>query len=180
MEKNIKNEYHITVNDNIFRTKNAGFHAVLLFIICFAAQFIIDCILEQFKIVGDEHIRDNLPEIALVISVIIVCVYYYIREKRTNGVMCLEVSFLSDNVNILINGREYTVKYDEIAEVDKMMVIDRIHDEKGCYRMKIKCHGRSNIEFETTAQEYEKHLDFEDTELFIFYDACKRAGIKCC
>ena len=29
MEKNIKNEYHITVNDNIFRTKNAGFHALL-------------------------------------------------------------------------------------------------------------------------------------------------------
>ena len=126
MEKNIKNEYHITVNDNIFRTKNAGFHAVLLFIICFAAQFIIDCILEQFKIVGNEHIRDNLPEIALVISVIIVCVYYYIREKRTNGVMCLEVSFLSDAIKILINGREYAVKYDEIAEVDKMMVIDQI------------------------------------------------------
>ena len=154
MEKNIKNEYHITVNDNIFRTKNAGFHAVLLFIICFAAQFIIDCILEQFKIVGNEHIRDNLPEIALVISVIIVCVYYYIRE--------------------------YAVKYEEIADVDNMMVIDRIHDEKGCYRMKIKCHGRSSLEFETTAQEYEKHLDFEDTELFVFYDACKRAGIKCC
>ena len=114
------------------------------------------------------------------ISVIIVCVYYYIREKRTNGVMCLEVSFLSDAIKILINGREYAVKYDEIAEVDKMMVIDRIHDEKGCYRMKIKCHGRSSLEFETTAQEYEKHLDFEDTELFVFYDACKRAGIKCC
>ena len=94
--------------------------------------------------------------------------------------MCLEVSFLSDAVKILINSREYTVKYDEIAEVDKMMVIDRIHDEKGCYRMKIKCHGRSSLEFETTAQEYEKHLDFEDTELFVFYDACKRAGIKCC
>lgn len=104
----------------------------------FAAQFIISCVLEQFKIVGNEHIRDNLPEIALVISVIIVCVYYYIREKRTNGVMCLEVSFLSDAIKILINGREYAVKYDEIAEVDKMMVIDRIHDEKGCYRMKNK------------------------------------------
>ena len=155
MEKNIKNEYHITVNDNVFGTKNVGFHAVLMFIMCFAAQFIIACILEQFKIISNEHIKDNLPEIALVISVIIVCVYYYISEKRTNGVMCLEVSFLSDNVNILINGREYTVKYDEIAEVDKMMVIDRIHDEKGCYRMKIKCHGRSNLEFETTAQEYE-------------------------
>ena len=59
MEENIKKEYHITVNDNVFRTKNVGFHAVLLFIICFAAQFIISCVLEQFKIVGNEHIRDN-------------------------------------------------------------------------------------------------------------------------
>lgn len=180
MEKDIKNEYNITVNDNVFRTKNSGFHAVLLFIICFAAQFIIGCILEHFEIISSEHIKNNLPEIALVISVIIVCVYYYFREKRTNGVMRLEVSFLSDAVKILANGREYIVEYDEIAEVDKMMVIDRIHDEKGCYKMKIKCHGRSSLEFETTAQEYEKHLDFEDTELFIFYDACKRAGIKCC
>ena len=77
MEENIKKEYHITVNDNVFRTKNVGFHAVLLFIICFAAQFIISCVLEQFKIVGNEHIRDNLPEIALVISVIIVCILLY-------------------------------------------------------------------------------------------------------
>ncbi len=46
MEKNIKNEYHITVNDNVFGTKNVGFHAVLMFIMCFAAQFIIACILE--------------------------------------------------------------------------------------------------------------------------------------
>lgn len=46
MEENIKKEYHITVNDNVFRTKNVGFHAVLLFIICFAAQFIISCVLE--------------------------------------------------------------------------------------------------------------------------------------
>ena len=58
--------------------------------------------------------------------------------------MCLEVSFLSDAVKILINSREYTVKYDEIAEVDKMMVIDRIHDEKGCYRTVSYTHLRAH------------------------------------
>lgn len=180
MEKDIKNEYQITVNDNVFRTKSSGLHAVLLFILCFAVQFIIDCIIEYLQIMRNEHIKENIPQIALVISVIVVCVYYHVREKRTNGVMRLEVSFFNDTVKILANGREYIVKYDEIIEIDKMMVIDRIHDEKGCYRMKIKCRGRGNLEFETTTQEYEKHLDFEGTELFIFYDACRRAGIKCC
>ncbi len=180
MEKDIKNEYHITVNDNVFRTKTSGLHAVLLFIVCFAAQFIIDCILEHFEIIRSEYIRDNIPEIAIVISVVIVCLYYHIREKRTNGVMQLDISFLNDAVRILANDSEYIVKYDEITQINKMMVIDRVHGEKGCYRIKIKCHGRSSLEFETTRQEYEKHLDFEDTELFIFYDACKKAGLKCC
>lgn len=61
MEKNIKNEYHITVKTMFLGLKNAGFHAVLMFIMCFAAQFIIACILEQFKIISNEHIKDNLP-----------------------------------------------------------------------------------------------------------------------
>lgn len=43
-----------------------------------------------------------------------------------------------------------------------------------------RVHGRSNLEFETTQQEYEDHLNFEETELFAFYDACKKAGLKCC
>ena len=85
-----------------------------------------------------------------------------------------------DAVKLLIKGREYRITYDTVTEVSKVMVIDRMHDQKGCYRMKIKCRGRSNLEFETTQQEYEEHLDFEETGLAVFYNACKEAGLKCC
>ena len=71
-------------------------------------------------------------------------------------------------------------RYHDITEVHKIMVIDRTHTEKGCYRMTIKRHGKSSLEFETTQQEYEEHLDFEKTGLAVFYNACKEAGLKCC
>lgn len=29
-------------------------------------------------------------------------------------------------------------------------------------------------------QEYEAHLDFEETGLFALYSACRQAGLKCC
>ena len=54
------------------------------------------------------------------------------------------------------------------------MVIDRTHTEKGCYRMTIKRHGKSSLEFETTQQEYEEHLDFEKTGLAVFIMPAKK------
>lgn len=176
----MENEYHITVNDSVFRTKRWGLHAVILFIGCFVLQFMVYSLLDHMGIIHNHDMEEYMPEIALAVTVLVTCMYYSIREKRTNGVMKLGISFREDSVKISANGKDYIIKYDEITEVRKMMVIDRMHDKKGCYRIKIKCHGRSNLEFETTQQEYEAHLDFEKTELFIFYDACKKAELKCC
>ena len=176
----MENEYHITVNDSVFRTKCWGLHAVILLTGCFALQFVVYSLVDHMGIIHNHDMEEYMPEIALAVTVFVTCMYYFIREKRTNGVMKLGISFREDSVKISANGKDYIVKHDEITEVRKMMVIDRMHDKKGCYRMKIKCHGRSNLEFETTQQEYEAQLDFEKTELFIFYDACRKAGVKSC
>lgn len=175
-----KKELTITVNDNILKTGNQRFYIVLLFIVCFTLQFALYSFLGYMGVFNNTHMEEYMPEIALLVTIIIICLYYHIREKKTNGVMHLTVSFLSDSFEIIINGKKYIVMYNEIKEICKMMVIDRVHDKKGCYKMKIKCHGKRNIEFETTDKEYEQHLDFEDTGLFVFYDACKKAGLKCC
>lgn len=173
-------EYQITVNDSVFRTKRQGLHMGILFIGCFIGLLLLYSLVTDIWNLRNTYVEEFMPEVALVISVLIVLLYYFIREKRTNGVMQLNISFLNDSLKIIINRKQYVIKYTDITEVCKIMVIDRMHDEKGCYRMKIKCHGRSNLEFETTQQEYDVHLDFEKTELFNFYEACKKAGLKCC
>lgn len=94
--------------------------------------------------------------------------------------MQITVHFGSDSMIFVINDTNNTVAYDQICEVCKIMVIDRVHDKKGYYRLKIKCRDRGNLEFETTEQEYEAHLDFEETGLFALYSACRQAGLKCC
>jgi hypothetical protein len=60
------------------------------------------------------------------------------------------------------------------------MLINRTYTEKGKYQLKIKSRGKSSLIFESVDQEYEQHLDFEETELSALYDACKSIGIKCC
>lgn len=175
-----KKELYITVNDNISITGNQRLYVVLLFIKCFALQFILYSFCGYMGLLDDTYVEEYMPEIALLVTVIIICLYYYIREKKTNGVMKLAARFFDDSLQIMVYGKEYIVKYSDIKEVCKIMLIDRVHTEKGYYRIKIKCHGRFNIEFESTGQEYEKHLDFEDTELFVFYAECMKAGLKCC
>ena len=121
-----------------------------------------------------------MPEGAFFIALLIVCVYYALREKRTKGEMQLKLQFDNDAIRLNVNRRQHVVRYHDITEVRKIMVIDRTHTEKGCYRMTIKCRGKGSLEFETTQQEYEAHLDFEETGLAAFYNACKEAGLKCC
>lgn len=178
--RGMKREYQITVNDSVFRTKRWELHAVILFVGCFLLQFLLYSLLGHTGVIQNPKLEAYMPEAVFITSFLVTCIYYWIREMRTHGRMKLDIAFLQDSVRLFIKGKEYQIPYDTVSEVSKIMVIDRTHDQKGCYRMKIKCHGRSNLEFETTQQEYEKHLDFEETELFLFYDACRQAGLKCC
>ena len=63
--------------------------------------------------------------------------------------MQITVHFGSDSMKFVVNDKNDTVAYDQICEVCKIMVIDRVHDKKGYYRLKIKCRDRGNLEFET-------------------------------
>lgn len=178
--KEMKQTYHITVNDSVLGPKRWEFHITIFIIICFAVQFLLYSLLDHMGKFHNPYLEDYMPDITLIITMVAICVYYIRREKRTKGVMELEIHFRDDSMSIIVNGKEYSVKYSAITEICQIMVFDRMHTEKGCYRMKIKCRGRSNLTFETTQQEYDARLDFEQTELFIFYQACKKAGLPCC
>ena len=172
--------YKITVNDSALSTKRWGLHAALLFMACYALEFLAYCLIDHIFRINNYYAEEYMPEGAFVIALLIVCVYYAHREKRTKGVMQLKLRFDSDAIRLNVNRRQHLVRYHDITEVHKIMVIDRTHTEKGCYRMTINRHGKSSLEFETTQQEYEEHLDFEETGIAVFYNACKEAGLKCC
>lgn len=180
METTMNQSYQITVNDSALSTKRWGLHAALLFIGCYALEFLAYCLIDHIFGIYNYYVEEYMPEGAFVIALLIVCVYYALREKRTKGVMQLKLQFDSDAIRLNVNRRQHVVRYHDITEVRKIMVIDRTHTEKGCYRMTIKCRGKGSLEFETTQQEYEAHLDFEETGLAAFYNTCKEAGLKCC
>lgn len=71
------------------------------------------------------------------------------------------------------------IPYADIKEVGKEMVLTQYASEKGNYKVKIKTKKQS-YRFLTPADEYEKHLDFEDTKLAEFYYEFRRHGVKCC
>lgn len=172
-------KFQITVKDSVFRTKGAGLHMCLLFAVCFLVQFIVYIILDQVGIISG-HWEDTIPFLALVISVLVVCVFYYIRDKKTNGVMKADILISQEKLQITVDGRSYLRNISDITEIRKVMLINRTYTEKGKYQLKIKCRGKSSLVFESADQEYEQHLDFEKTELSALYDACKNIGIKCC
>lgn len=124
-------EIQITVNDSVFPTKRGGLHAVLLFLGCFGLQFIVYGLLTQVGVFSGSKMESYLTEIAVVSSLLLVCLYYFMREKRTGGVMQITVHFGSDSMKFVINDKNDTVAYDQICEVCKIMVIDRVHDKKG-------------------------------------------------
>lgn len=172
-------KFQITVKDSVFQTKGAGLHMCLLFAVCFLFQFMVYIILDQVGIIPGKW-EDIIPLLALVISVLVVCVFYYIRDRKTNGMMKVEIMFSQEKLEITINGRQYIRNISDITEVRKVMLINRTYTEKGKYQLKIKSRGKSSLIFESTDQEYEQHLDFEKTGLSALYDVCKRMGIKCC
>ena len=172
-------KFQITVKDSVFQTKGAGLHMFLLFAVCFLLQFVVYVILDQLGIISGKR-EDMIPLLALVISVLVVCVFYYIRDRKTKGVMKAVILISQEKLEININGRQYIRNISDITEVRKVMLINRIYTEKGKYQLKIKSRGKSSLIFESADQEYEQHLDFEETGLSALYDACKSIGIKCC
>ena len=70
------------------------------------------------------------------------------------------------------------ISYTDIREVEKMMIINRFHSEKGYYRVKIKTMGRSYALY--SGEDSNKNLDFDETELSKIYFEFMKRGVKCC
>ncbi len=117
-------------------------------------------------------------EMVLLVLLVLLCVLMTKWEQYFPTTIELEVEFKKDAVLFQKGRKERKITYADIREVEKMMIINRYHSEKGYYRVKVKTRGRSYAMY--SGEESSKELDFDETDVSRIYYEFKRRGIKCC
>lgn len=145
------------------------------FAFAIACAYIICFVLEEVW-----HITVFPMEVALIIFLIPYFYLLYKWQRHLPDTQTLEVMLTPEFVVLAKGQSKRKIYYSEILAVEKNMVISsKEHPEKGYYRVKIKCKGRNYMIY-STQDEYNRHLDFEDTELSKVYFEFETRGIKCC
>lgn len=150
-----------------------GIVFLLIFLgVFFITLFLPDSMVEQY---------DDIISLAAIIPAVAGAVLVeYVMERKYGVTQQLFVDF-QEECCVLRKGRsEWNISYQDITSVVKVMVINRVFDEKGAYRVTIRRKGRRSITFWTTDQEYQEHRDFEDTQLYGLYLGLKSHGVRCC
>lgn len=160
----------------------SGFGGFLVEGIIFLFVFFLSFYLLTFLLpdsIVEQH-DDLIFLITLVLTLAIDILVEYVMEKKYGETQQLLVTFEEQQCVLRKGRKEWSVPYQKITSVIKVMVINRFFDEKGVYRVTIKRQGHSSITFWTTEQEYEEHRNFEDTQLYKLYLEMKNHGVKCC
>ena len=146
----------------------------IIFLFAFIGAYGVSVVVQKMFAMSD------VPEdIILPVWMLLCCFAISKLDKNVPHIQKIEVNFREDSVLISKGTKEYVIQYKDIVEVQKIMVINHYNLDNGNYRVKIKCKGRNQM-FYSTREEYEKHLDFEQTEISKMYFEFKARGIKCC
>lgn len=149
----------------------------IVFLLVFFAIFLITLLLPDSMV--EQH-DEMISLIAIVLAMAAAILVEYVMERKYGVTQQLLVAFEEDRCVLRRGRREWSVPYQEITSVVKVMAFNRIFNEKGAYRVTIHRKGHRSITFWTTDQEYEEHRDFEDTQLYELYLGMKSHGVKCC
>lgn len=156
----------------------SGFLLVdIVFLLVFCSVFLVTFLLPDPIV--EQH-DEMLSLLAFVLATAIAVLVEYVMEKKYGLEQQLLVTFGEEQCVLQKGRREWSVPYQEITSVVKVMAFTRIHREKGAYRVTIKRKGHRSITFWTTDQEYQERRDFEDTQLYGLYLGMKSHGVKCC
>lgn len=117
-------------------------------------------------------------EAILLALLVLVCVIMIKLESYFPLVIELDVEFGTEEVTFQRGKIKRKLVYKKICEVEKMMIINRYHSEKGYYRVKVKTKGRPYVIY--SGEESTKALDFDETDVSKVYYEFKRRGVKCC
>lgn len=149
----------------------------IVFLLVFFSVFVVTFFLPDSLV--EQH-DEMISLIALILSIAAALLVEYVLDRKYEVTQQLLVTFEEDRCVLRKGRREWSVPYQEMKEVVKVMVINRFFDEKGAYRVTINRKGRGAITFWTTDQEYQEHRDFEDTQLYELYSGLRSRGVKCC
>lgn len=149
----------------------------LFFCLCFFSVFLVTFLLPDSIVENHDEI---LSLIAVVLAIASAVMAEYVMDRKYGVTQQLLVTFEEEQCVLSKGRRKWSVPYQEIMSVVKVMAINRFFVEKGAYRVTIKRKGHSSITFWTTDQEYQEHRDFEDTQLYTLYLGLRSRGVKCC
>ncbi len=117
-------------------------------------------------------------EIILLFLVAIICFVLTKFEKYFPTTEMAEVVFRADKVTFIRGKRKRSIFYDDIKEVEKMMIINRYHSDKGYYRVKLKAKGGTYAMY--SGENSNENLDFSEVGLSKIYAEFQNRGVKCC
>ncbi|MBE5880373.1 MAG: hypothetical protein E7288_10440 [Lachnospiraceae bacterium] len=117
-------------------------------------------------------------EIILLFLVAIICFLLAKFEKFFPTTEILEVVFDADQVTFIRRKRKRSIFYRDIKEVEKMMIINRYHSDKGYYRVKIKAKGCTYAMY--SGEDSNARLDFAEVGLSKIYAEFQNRDVKCC
>ena len=117
-------------------------------------------------------------EIILLFLVAIICFLLTKFEKFFHTTEILQVVFGADKVTLIRGKRKRSIFYSNIKEVEKMMIINRYHSDKGYYRVKIKAKGCTYAMY--SGEDTNARFDFSEVGLSKIYTEFQNRGVKCC
>ena len=168
---NILLDKHFSINID---RQNKMILVIVFGLLMLASAGISVLLKNMFRIKGVES------ETIMLVVLIFLCWCLAKWGKDMPDTQLLETTFSQDYV-LLKRGKKATkIYYCDIREVEKIMVMrSQTYQEKGYYRVRIKMKGKNYVMY-STSDEYEHHLDFEETELSQLYFEFENRGIKCC
>ena len=112
------------------------------------------------------------------ISLILLVILGFLLEKFVDFKEIITVTFQDKQVILKRKNKERIISYTSIKKVVKIMVFNRTYQDKGKYRVVIKCKGRNYVMY--SGEDYDLKLDFEQTEISNIYYEFKNRGVMCC
>ncbi|MBR5316855.1 MAG: hypothetical protein IKU39_03070 [Lachnospiraceae bacterium] len=115
-----------------------------------------------------------MPLFALVLLIL----FAVVLDKFVDFKEELTVNFYDDEVILRRGKKVRCIPYKKMKMAEKSMIINRTYQDKGKYRVIIKCREKNCVMY--SGEDSDLKLDFEATEISKVYFELKRRGIKCC
>uniref|UniRef100_UPI0040577AEA hypothetical protein n=1 Tax=Agathobacter sp. TaxID=2021311 RepID=UPI0040577AEA len=112
------------------------------------------------------------------LALLLIIVFGALLDKFVDFKEILTVDFYENEVVLKRGKCVRSIPYAKMKKVVKYMIINRTYQDKGKYRIIIKCSGRNYVMY--SGEDSDLKLDFEATEISKVYFELKRRGIMCC